>query len=67
MHFFYLFLALGSDTSDAFDTNLCWALRFEVEHTLANLVFPTFRGRGCVCDSVADSKCCQTVQQLFPW
>lgn len=47
-------------SDDAFDTNLCWALRFEVEHTLANLVFPTFGGKGYVCDSGADSRCCET-------
>lgn len=46
-------------SNDVFGTNLCWALRFEVEHTLANLVFPMFPGKGCVYDSVADSKCCE--------
>lgn len=46
----------------SFDTNLWWALRFEVEYTLSNLVFPMFHGKGYVCDGVDDSKCCGTWQ-----
>lgn len=61
MPFFYLFLALGSDTQMMLLIQISaghWGLKLNTR--LQTLCFLRFMVREYVCDGVADSKCCET-------
>lgn len=59
----YLLHWVQTLSNDVVETNLCWVLRFEVDHAFGNIMLPMFRGMGYVHDGVAVCKRCETTVQ----